>query len=66
MLSKKPDPVRNKYNFLQLAPTSISLLTEDLKNVHLENDNPQGTRLDKITNRGRLCDSKQTSYPVNE
>lgn len=61
VLTKKPDPVKNKYNYLQLSQASISLLTEDLKNAHLENDNLPSARLDK-TNRGRLCDSKFFSY----
>ena len=60
MLTKKPDPVRNNYNFLQLAQASTSLLAEDVKNVHFDNDNPQGIRQDK-TNKGssyRYPDSK--------
>lgn len=57
MLTKKPDPIRSNFNFLQLAQASTLLLSEDLKNVLLDNDPPQTVRFDK-SNRGKFSDSK--------
>jgi len=36
VLEKKLEPVVSEYKFLQLAPSSISLLAEDVKNLHLD------------------------------
>ena len=58
MLTKKPDPIRNNFNYLQLAHTSTLLLNEDLKNSYLENDiHTPAVRFDK-SSREKFNDSK--------
>ena len=58
MLTKKPDPIRSNFNYLQLAHTSTSLLNEDLKNSYLENDiHTPAVRFDK-SSREKFNDSK--------
>lgn len=36
LLTKKPDPVRSRFHFLELAPSSITLLTEDVKSSNAD------------------------------
>jgi hypothetical protein len=61
VLTKKPDPIRSNFNFLQLAQASTLLLAEDLKNVLLDNDPPQSVRFNDKSNRGKFSDSKSVS-----
>nr|CAH0102024.1 unnamed protein product [Daphnia galeata] len=57
VLTKKPDPTRNNFNYLQLAHTSTLLLNEDLKNSYLENDSQTpAVRFDK-SSRGKFNDN---------
>lgn len=58
VLTKESDPVGNKYNYLELSPSSISLLVEDLKKVHLDTsssyENPKtGHSMEMKNNRSR-------------
>ena len=62
VLTKKPDPVRNNYNYLELAQSSITLLNEDLKAAFPENDNVPKHCGDKT--KGRVPDSKSQSNCV--